>query len=54
MKRFIRILETPLYLLTIALACFEMGLYGTSIFLVLVSVARLYVNHITDDSVYKG
>ena len=54
MKRAIRILETPLYLLTIALACFEMKLYGTSIFLVGVSAARLYINHITDESVYKN
>jgi hypothetical protein len=54
MKRAIRILETPLYLLTIALACFEMNLFVTSVFLVLVSVVRLYINHITDEFNYKN
>ena len=53
MKRFIRILEVPLYLLTIAMACIEMGHTGTAIFLIIVSAARLYVNHITDESCYK-
>ena len=53
MAKAIRILETPIYLLVIALGCYEMGAGGTAIFLTLVSAARLFTNVITDDSVYK-
>ena len=53
MKKLIRIVEVPCYLLTIATACIEMGYTGTAIFLIIVSAARLYVNHITDESCYK-
>jgi len=53
MAKAIRILETPIYLLVIAMACYEMGAGGTAIFLTLVSVARLFTNVITDEYVYK-
>jgi hypothetical protein len=53
MRKYIRILEVPLYLLTIAMACYELGATGTTIFLILVSIARLVVNSITDEFVYK-
>jgi hypothetical protein len=53
MSKSIRILETPIYLLVIAMACYEMGAGGTAIFLAIVSPARLYANIITYDSVYK-
>ena len=53
MSKSIRILETPIYLLVIAMACYEMGAGGTAIFLAIVSAARLYANIITYDSVYK-
>tara|TARA_B100001142_G_C13759935_1_gene432819 strand:+ start:331 stop:495 length:165 start_codon:yes stop_codon:yes gene_type:complete len=53
MRKAIRILETPIYLLVIAIACYEMEATGISIFLVLLSVVRLYINKITYDSVYK-
>jgi hypothetical protein len=53
MSKSIRILETPIYLLVIAMACYEMAAGGIAIFLAIVSAARLYVNIITYDSVYK-
>jgi len=53
MAKAIRILEVPIYLLVIAMACYEFGAVGTALFLVLVSFARLFTNTITDESVYK-
>jgi|TARA_R110000803_G_scaffold157990_1_gene222300 hypothetical protein len=53
MRKPIRILEVPLYLLTIAMASYELGATGTTIFLILVSILRLIVNTTTDSSVYK-
>ena len=53
MSKSIRILETPIYLLVIAMACYEFGAGVTAIFLAIVSAARLYANIITYDSVYK-
>ena len=49
----IRILEVPIYLLVIALFCIENEATATGIFLIVISIGRLFVNHITDDSVYK-
>ena len=54
MAKAIRILEVPIYLLVIAMACYEFGAGGTAIFLVLISVARLFTNTISDSSVYKS
>jgi hypothetical protein len=53
MAKAIRILEVPIYLLVIAMACYEFGAGGTALFLILVSFARLFTNTITDDSIYK-
>jgi len=53
MKKLIRILEVPLYLLVIAIMSLEHGQTGVSIFLILVSMIRLWVNHTTDDYNYK-
>ena len=53
MAKAIRILEEPIYLLVLAMGCYEVGAPGTAIFLVLVSVARLFTNIITDNSIYK-
>ena len=56
MKQFakpIRILEVPLLLLVIALACLEIGNVGIAVFLVIVSVGRLIINSITDKVTYK-
>tara|TARA_R110000744_G_scaffold162270_1_gene278879 strand:+ start:687 stop:851 length:165 start_codon:yes stop_codon:yes gene_type:complete len=53
MVKVIRILEIPLYLLVIAMACLERGNTITAIFLILMSVVRLVVNSITDEFNYK-
>jgi len=53
MAKTIRILETPIYLLVMAVACYELEAPGTAIFLTVVSVARLITNVITDSSIYK-
>ena len=56
MKQFakpIRILEVPLLLLVIALACFERGNVRVAVFLIIVSVGRLIINSITDEFTYK-
>ena len=53
MAKAIRILEVPIYLLVIAMGCYEIDAPGTAVFLVLVSFARLFTNTITDDSIYK-
>jgi len=53
MAKEIRILEVPIYLLVIAMACYEFEAGGTALFLVIVSIARLFTNTITDNSVYK-
>jgi len=49
MRKSIRILEVPLLLLAIALGTY---IEGNTIFAI--SIIRLVVNHITDDSVYKN
>ena len=54
MRKFIRVLEVPIYLLVIVMFCVEMGSIGVSIFLIIVSILRIITNVITDDSVYKN
>ena len=53
MRKYIRILEVPIYLLIIALACLERGDTVVAIVLILVSMGRLAVNGMTDDFNYK-
>jgi hypothetical protein len=53
MKKYIRALEIPLYLLVIALFCLEQGNTAMSIFLIVISIGRLIVNVITDEFIYK-
>ena len=53
MLKAIRILEVPILLLVIALGCIEKGAIGVSIFLITISILRLWVNVITDDTIYK-
>tara|TARA_Y100000593_G_scaffold36396_1_gene70796 strand:- start:1158 stop:1322 length:165 start_codon:yes stop_codon:yes gene_type:complete len=53
MKKYIRALEVPLYLLVIALFCLEQGNTSMSIFLIVISAARLVVNVLTDEFIYK-
>ena len=54
MIKAIRILEVPLLLLIMAIGCIQEGAIGVSIFLGTISVLRLWVNVITDDTIYKG
>jgi len=54
MIKIIRTLEIPIYLLVIAMAVYEIErAIGITIFLVLVSIARLITNIITDEFIYK-
>ena len=53
MRKSIRILEVPLLLMAIAVGTISEGNYTLGIILLFISVLRLIVNHITDDSVYK-
>lgn len=53
MKKYLRALEVPFYLLVIALFCLENGDKSIAAFLLIVSVGRLIVNVITDEFIYK-
>ena len=53
MIKAIRILEVPIYLLVIALFCIETGSTAMGIFIILISIGRLWTNHITDDFIHK-
>jgi len=53
MRKAIRILEVPLLLLAIAFGTYAEGNTIFAIVLFAISLLRLVVNHITDDSVYK-
>jgi hypothetical protein len=54
MRKFIRVLEVPLYLLIMSMFCMENGVTSVSVFLIVISILRLITNVITDDSVYKN
>jgi hypothetical protein len=51
MVKLIRVLEVPLLLLVIAIGCIEEGAIGVSIFLITISILRLWVNVVTDDTI---
>ena len=53
MIKALRILEVPIYLLVIALFCIENDSTAMGVFLILISIVRLFKNHLTDDSIYK-
>ena len=53
MIKAIRILEVPIYLLVIALGCIENGSTAMGIFIAIISIVRLFTNHITDEFIYK-
>ena len=54
MAKVIRILEVPIYLLVIAMAVYEIEqATGISIILVIISIARLAVNVMFDEFIYK-
>ena len=54
MIKVIRILEVPIYLLVIALGCIENGSTAMGIFIAIISIVRLFTNHITDEFIYKS
>ena len=54
MIKAIRILEVPLLLLIMAIGCIQEGAIGVSIFLGTISVLRLWVNIVTDDTIYRN
>jgi hypothetical protein len=53
MRKYIRALEIPFYLLVIALFCIEQNSTSVGIFLIVISILRLVVNVITDEAIYK-
>ena len=53
MIKAIRILEVPIFLLTISFFCFENESNGMGSFLLIVSLLRLWANSITDSTIYK-
>ncbi len=53
MNKGLRILEVPVLLLIIAIASWERDLLMLTLFLVIISILRLIVNVITDESIYK-
>jgi len=53
MNKGLRILEVPVLLLIIAIGCWERDLLMLTLFLVIISILRLIVNVITDESIYK-
>tara|TARA_B110001454_G_C12435840_1_gene315607 strand:+ start:314 stop:478 length:165 start_codon:yes stop_codon:yes gene_type:complete len=53
MRKYLRALEVPFYLLVIALFCLDQGSTAMAVFLILISVGRLAVNVMTDEFVYK-
>tara|TARA_R110000796_G_scaffold113793_2_gene225541 strand:+ start:312 stop:476 length:165 start_codon:yes stop_codon:yes gene_type:complete len=53
MKKYLRALEIPFYLLVIALGALEQGSTTLAITLILISVFRLVVNVVTDEFTYK-
>jgi len=54
MRKSIRILEVPILLLALSFGLYSEGSYVTSLFLLTVSVVRLWVNVITDNTIYKN
>ena len=53
MRKYIRALEVPFYLLVIALFCLDQESTAVAVFLILISVGRLVVNVMTDEFIYK-
>ena len=52
MRKYLRALEIPFYLLVIALFCLENGDKVIAAFLLIVSIGRLVVNVATDEFIY--
>jgi|TARA_R110000744_G_C19256673_1_gene550890 hypothetical protein len=54
MTKIIRILEVPLLMLVMAIGTYSEGSFKTAAALLAVSITRLIVNTMTDDSIYKN
>ena len=54
MRKMIRILEVPLYLLIISMMCLELESSFMAFFLLICSIVRLVVNVLTDEFNYKN
>ena len=52
-RQVIRIVEVPIYLLAMAMGCWNSGQGTLGVVLLGISIFRLWTNHITDSSVYK-
>ena len=53
MVKTIRIIEVPIYLMAMAMGCWNNGSGALAIVLMVISIFRLWVNVVTDSSVYK-
>jgi hypothetical protein len=53
MIKVIRILEVPLLLLVVAFGCIQEQAIATAVFLIAISITRLIVNVITDNTIFK-
>jgi hypothetical protein len=53
LRRIIRIVEVPIYLLTLSIGCLNEGSTFFGLLLLGISVFRLWINHITDEHVYR-
>jgi len=51
--RAVRILEVPLLLLLLAFNSYTDGSMGWAVFILIISIVRLFINHVTDDVIYK-
>ncbi len=51
--RAVRILEVPLLLLVLAFNSYANDSMGWAVFILVISIVRLFVNHITDEVIYK-
>tara|TARA_R100001015_G_C4601646_1_gene156599 strand:+ start:1000 stop:1203 length:204 start_codon:yes stop_codon:yes gene_type:complete len=52
-RKAIRIIEVPIYLLAMGVGCLNNGQGTLGVVLLGISIFRLWTNHITDSSVYK-
>ena len=53
LRKIIRIVEVPVYMLAIAIGCLNEGSTFIGLTLIAISIFRLWVNHNTDEHVYR-
>jgi len=54
MRKLIRCIEVPVYLIAIGVGCLNDGQTGLAVSLMVISLVRLWVNVVTDSTVYRG